>query len=771
MATVAPVSRRRRPDTAATAAAPHLPAWPWPLTGRTAELVLLGDRTRDASCGGVVLVGPAGVGKTRLAEEALRLAERAGWATARVVGHPTTREIPLGALAHLIPAQLVAELGVGDDERPSLFHRAHHELGTIAGDQRLLLFVDDLDLLDDTSAALLVPLVVARRIFLVGTARSGRTPPGRLGGLQRDGHLTRIDLEPGEIVRERLPLLRRRKILRRLADLLDGHGARRREDQIRVPLWRLDSGGEPDPARILRAGRLALVAHDPALALRLADPALPGDPSDEERGQRLQILAEACAMLGRPAETEHHVRDAWELAISDRLRAQLAVRLADSRFLAGRDLPGALSACDEARSRLREPTAVAILDARRATLLANAGRPGDALRVIDALPASLEPHVRVDVTVARATSLLSVGRCDEAAALSRAAASDQADLPGWLARRGTARHLLNEAHALAYAGHFDAARALLELAAQRALAAGAVAGWVWFEMALGEIARDTGRADEAVRRCRAVADAAPEAGQEALLVWAHVGVAQGHLLLGRCAEAAAALRRADDLGDSPVATSATTRERTRAWLDACRGDLVTARSRLARVADQLRDDEVFVFEAAVRHDIARFGDPEAVVDRLDELGGVVDGPLVRAFATHARGLVEADPTLIARSVDELEAIDALALAAEAAAEVGDVLSRRRDQRGATAARRRAAAIATRAGGVATPPLARGSGIEPLTAREREVALLAAEGLASRDIGGRLHLSTRTVDTHLARAYRKLGIGGRDELADALRNLS
>ena len=892
-----------------TAAAPHLPAWPWPLTGRTAELELLGDRTRDASCGGVVLVGPAGVGKTRLAEEALRLAERAGWATARVVGHPTTREIPLGALAHLIPAQLVAELGVGDDERPSLFHRAHHELGTIAGDQRLLLFVDDLDLLDDTSAALLVPLVVARRIFLVGTARSGRTPPGRLGGLQRDGHLTRIDLEPldrdqlsvllqraldrpisrraldelqrlsggnlqiltellrgavdrgalvstsegwdlvgtlpttaalrelveehlehvdeaglaavemlatcepigladleqlsgldtlerleaggivvvvtsgrrlavrlahtiyGEIVRERLPLLRRRKILRRLADLLDGHGARRREDQIRVPLWRLDSGGEPDPARILRAGRLALVAHDPALALRLADPALPGDPSDEERGQRLQILAEACAMLGRPAETEHHVRDAWELAISDRLRAQLAVRLADSRFLAGRDLPGALSACDEARSRLREPTAVAILDARRATLLANAGRPGDALRVIDALPASLEPHVRVDVTVARATSLLSVGRCDEAAALSRAAASDQADLPGWLARRGTARHLLNEAHALAYAGHFDAARALLELAAQRALAAGAVAGWVWFEMALGEIARDTGRADEAVRRCRAVADAAPEAGQGALLVWAHVGVAQGHLLLGRCAEAAAALRRADDLGDSPVATSATTRERTRAWLDACRGDLVTARSRLARVADQLRDDEVFVFEAAVRHDIARFGDPEAVVDRLDELGGVVDGPLVRAFATHARGLVEADPTLIARSVDELEAIDALALAAEAAAEVGDVLSRRRDQRGATAARRRAAAIATRAGGVATPPLARGSGIEPLTAREREVALLAAEGLASRDIGGRLHLSTRTVDTHLARAYRKLGIGGRDELADALRNLS
>ncbi|HLM65484.1 MAG TPA: AAA family ATPase [Acidimicrobiales bacterium] len=903
------MSRRRRPDTAATAAAPDLPVRAWPLTGRAAELEVLGERTQDASCGGVVLVGPAGVGKTRLAEEALRLAERAGWPTARVVGHPTTREIPLGALAHLIPAELVAELGVGEEERPSLFHRAHHELGRLAGDQRLLLFVDDLDLLDDTSAALLVPLVVARRIFLVGTVRSGRTAPGRLSRLQRDGHLARIDLEPldhdqlnvllqraldrpisgralnelqrlsggnlqivtelvrgaldrgilastsegwdlvgplpttaplrelvgehlevvddaglaavemlamcepigladleqlsgldtlerleadgivvvvtserrlavrlahtlyGEIVRERLPLLRRRKILRQLADLLDGHGARRREDQVRVPLWRLDSGGEPDPVRILRAGRLALVAHDPALALRLAAPALPGAASDEENGQRLQILAEAGAMVGRPAETERHVREAWELAISDRLRAQLAVRLADSRFLAGRDLPGALAACDEARSRLREPTAVATLDARRATLLANAGRPGDALRVIEALPGDLEAHVRVDVTVARAASLLSVGRCDEAAALSREAAVDQADLPGWLAQRGTARHLMNEAHALAYAGHFGAARALLEPAAERSLAARAMAGWVWFEMALGEIARDTGRADEAIRRCRAVADAAREAGQEAVLVWAHVGIAQGHLLLGRCAEAAAALRRADDLGDSPVATSAATRERTHAWLDACRGDLVAARRRLARVAEQARDDEVLIFEAAVRHDIARFGDPEAVVDRLDELAAIVDGPLTPAFATHARGLLERDPKLIASSVDQLEAIDALALAAEAAAELGDVLSRRGDQRGATAARRRAAAIAARAGGVATPPLARGSGIEPLTAREREVALLAAEGLPSRDIGGRLHLSTRTVDTHLARAYRKLGIGGRDELAGALRNLA
>jgi DNA-binding CsgD family transcriptional regulator len=64
-------------------------------------------------------------------------------------------------------------------------------------------------------------------------------------------------------------------------------------------------------------------------------------------------------------------------------------------------------------------------------------------------------------------------------------------------------------------------------------------------------------------------------------------------------------------------------------------------------------------------------------------------------------------------------------------------------------------------------LARGGGIEPLTPREREVALLAAGGRTSAEIGEHLHLSTRTIDTHLARVYRKLGIAGRVGLAAAL----
>ncbi|MER6314791.1 helix-turn-helix transcriptional regulator [Streptomyces sp. NPDC001581] len=55
----------------------------------------------------------------------------------------------------------------------------------------------------------------------------------------------------------------------------------------------------------------------------------------------------------------------------------------------------------------------------------------------------------------------------------------------------------------------------------------------------------------------------------------------------------------------------------------------------------------------------------------------------------------------------------------------------------------------------------------LTPRETEIALMAVEGLRSREIAAQLHLSTRTVENHLLRVYTKLGINGRAELAEAL----
>jgi DNA-binding NarL/FixJ family response regulator len=59
------------------------------------------------------------------------------------------------------------------------------------------------------------------------------------------------------------------------------------------------------------------------------------------------------------------------------------------------------------------------------------------------------------------------------------------------------------------------------------------------------------------------------------------------------------------------------------------------------------------------------------------------------------------------------------------------------------------------------------GADSLTPAERRVAELAVGGLSNRDIAQSLFLSEKTVEAHLGRTYRKLGIHSRGRLAAAL----
>jgi DNA-binding NarL/FixJ family response regulator len=53
--------------------------------------------------------------------------------------------------------------------------------------------------------------------------------------------------------------------------------------------------------------------------------------------------------------------------------------------------------------------------------------------------------------------------------------------------------------------------------------------------------------------------------------------------------------------------------------------------------------------------------------------------------------------------------------------------------------------------------------DDLSARERQVARLAVDGLTAREIGEQLFISSRTVETHLANVYAKLGVRSKIEL--------
>ncbi|MFD7135243.1 LuxR C-terminal-related transcriptional regulator [Streptomyces sp. NPDC059894] len=86
----------------------------------------------------------------------------------------------------------------------------------------------------------------------------------------------------------------------------------------------------------------------------------------------------------------------------------------------------------------------------------------------------------------------------------------------------------------------------------------------------------------------------------------------------------------------------------------------------------------------------------------------------------------------------------------------------------------AAAYAERARAAlrATGPATRAVSVRPAepTWQERRIADLAAIGLTNKEISERMHLSPRTVSSHLYRVFPKLGIASRAALRDALGRL-
>ena len=66
-----------------------------------------------------------------------------------------------------------------------------------------------------------------------------------------------------------------------------------------------------------------------------------------------------------------------------------------------------------------------------------------------------------------------------------------------------------------------------------------------------------------------------------------------------------------------------------------------------------------------------------------------------------------------------------------------------------------------------PRRERRHGVDALTPSERRVARLAADGRTNRQIAQSLYVTLKTVETHLAHAYAKLGISQRSELPGAL----
>lgn len=161
----------------------------WPLTGRAEELRFIAAAARRVGTPrGVVLAGAAGVGKTRLAREALAAVARRGAATRWVAATASARGLPLGAFGAL--------MGTVGGDPTQVLRQAGDALLADAGRAGVVVGVDDAHLLDELSALLVHRLVLRAEATVVVTVRSGEPAPDAVTALWKDGHLDRLEVQP-----------------------------------------------------------------------------------------------------------------------------------------------------------------------------------------------------------------------------------------------------------------------------------------------------------------------------------------------------------------------------------------------------------------------------------------------------------------------------------------------------------------------------------------------------------------------------------------------
>jgi len=860
---------------------------PWPFVGREEILRRIVASLLDPAAGGAVLAGPAGVGKSRLAEQALRQLESPRWRLAQVRATRSAAGIPFGALGHLLPAS-------GPPIGANVTGWAAEHLTAAAGGRRLVIGVDDAHLLDEYSAAVVHLLAHTRAARLLVTVRTGEVAPDPVVALWKDGLATRVELTPfdldevreilatglagpvaeqtvhrfwrasagnalllrelagaavdsgvlaapagvwtmaggpplstaltdlidtrigrldeterdvleyvalaepiglglvekltsrtavealeerdlvrvstdgqrcqlrlahplfGELARARCPTLRTQRHLSELADATVAAGARRREDVLRVAVWRLDSGSPTGPEALLAGCRAAWAVHDSPLARKLGRAAVAaggGIPA-------ALTLADILNTGDHFDEAESVLATIWDEPCDESTRTQVVLARAHTLGwgLGRQDEALALLADSEARvDSAADRQALAL---QRMTIVGTAqGRWSEAAALGEALLAEpATPALAAGIRFEQGWLMLYLGRPLNAIALAEQVLDDREawydDTPQWT---GDMHTLIIQASQTV--GDLTTFETAIERASAEVGHSEIFANTVLVNRGIAALLR--GRSATAVRllreaeTCRPVASRAMSGQAELARALAYQGDADA-------AEAA--------LGEGGRRLFVFREQKTpfgvrlnAPWVAVARGELSTALELCLDAAGFFQTQGAVRRELIARHDAVRLGGAARVVGRLAEIAAGYQGELATACAAHARAAAEGDGAGLDGVAARFARMGRLLHAAEAYAQAADAHTGARSRTAGAKAR----VLAEACEGTSTPALARLHAVT-LTAREREIAHLAAGGMTSARIAATLHLSVRTVDNHLGSAYTKLGVTGRAELAEVLR---
>lgn len=861
------------------------------LVGRDTELALV--RRAITRSHGVLVCGPAGVGKSALAAEAAaRLPQPP---VARIVATAAGRSVPFGALAPILDDTVIG--GHATAVAAIITRR-------FAGSARPpVLLVDDLQEIDEPSASVLLSLVANGSIRLLGTIRDGGKPPDAVTALWKENLVTRVDLPP----------LTRSQVAQLLTALLDGpvasptvevlyelssgnalhlvelarFGRRQRRFTQRSGRWwwigehddvpprlaelllsrvhalsesgqaaaevlalgdplpyeTLDQVAEPGALDELERAGLVTVSEDPSgvLRIRFAHPLLQSVTEANLTTARRRSLSEQ--LRAAPADHVDIVRQAgWELACGSRPRADILLAAADavmlsdsplaermarraveagsgpiglatvSHILSERgDITAARAALDEAAAQVADDEQQFAVDGEDLSQQLWSMRDVVAARrVVERMRTGLPPSYREHVDSIDALALLYSGRTNEAIGLARRVLDDQPGLSAEIralsalvgglcfADQGPAAMELAERldQVAAHAQLSSTRRGLIQalLAITRLLhghrrpapprPSGAFGRW---PVAVGRELRTEPSSESESESVSGDEDAgwpllvgigrhfagdlqgAVAPLQEAVVqqlagegVFRSEAVAELIVVLselGQRDEAQALLDRTppDEVAIVPgLADWARAAVAGANWLRADATSLAIAAARAAT-----RQGAVLMAWSFVT-DAGRWGDPQRAAAALDELGLTPSSPAAKARAADVVARAGGDPATLAAAAAQQLSVGFLRHAAELAA-LARAAGGNRDVIRAVAAveagLERAAVLGTDRG--------RSVRHVQLTDREAEVAHLAADGRSDKEIAALLTVSIRTVQSHLAAAYRKLGVSSRAELGPLL----
>jgi DNA-binding CsgD family transcriptional regulator len=562
----------------------------------------------------------------------------------------------------------------------------------------------------------------------------------------------------GEVVRRRCPVTRSRRLLAGLADLVEQSGGHRRDDLLRMAVWRLDSGTAQDGALLMEAADQAFGRFDLALAARLA-----GATRDACAGyDAAELLAAVLLFTDRPADAVA-VLD----SVTDAPAARLTTAHATVAFW-GLGRPDAADELAAAAARAEDPAQRARMRSVEAAMrlqLKDVEAAGTLARGVVDEPAAGESARQVALCVLAYLAAVH-GDPDGSARLLTGMSSDTT---AWRRDTPALQYTLPMAHGTRVSVALDLAGIEEILAAEFAhlsQTGGFGFGSAWASLLEAQVAWLRGRTGQALaaseQACAALAASRLYDGN------AHAARANAAALRGEGSLAVESMRIADQAGGTSDGLFYPWRVQARAWTAACTGDMAAAVRITSGLVVRLRADGFAGHELLALYDLVRFGRPDLAAARMAALlAGVPGGRAAALLLRHAQAAADGDGEELFAAARDFSAHGYLVFAAEAAAGAVRLFRGARDPR-ALAASTLLADVLARCDTVRTPALL---AVQPsLTSRERQVAELAAEGVRSREIADRLYLSPRTVENHLQRVYAKLGVNGRVELAPALRSL-